>query len=82
MINQVDKIIIGLVSVPLMKELHLSPSQWGVVEVPSFGSLPFPLSFLAAWPIPKIRKKCVLWMSFGMVAEFNLLPLLFPVCLC
>lgn len=31
MINQVDKIIIGLVSVPLMKELQLSPSQWGVV---------------------------------------------------
>lgn len=45
MINQVDKIIIGLVSVPLMEELHLSPSQWGIVGSSFFGSLPFHLSF-------------------------------------
>lgn len=30
-INVADKAIIGLASVPLMKELNLSPSEWGIV---------------------------------------------------
>ena len=30
-INVADKAIIGLASVPIMKELDLSPSQWGIV---------------------------------------------------
>lgn len=30
-INVADKSIIGLASVPIMKDLNLSPSQWGIV---------------------------------------------------
>ncbi|WP_223593303.1 MFS transporter [Neobacillus bataviensis] len=63
MINQVDKIIIGLVSIPLMKELHLSPSQWGVVGSSFFWFFTFSSIILGGMADSKNTKKMLTWMS-------------------
>ncbi len=64
MINQVDKIIIGLVSVPLMKELHLSPSQWGIVGSSFFWFFTFASFILGGMADTKNTKKMFTWISF------------------
>ena len=63
MINQVDKIIIGLVSVPVMKELQLSPSQWGVVGSSFFWAFTFSSLILGGMADSKNTKKMLSWMS-------------------
>ncbi|KON88811.1 hypothetical protein AF332_19730 [Sporosarcina globispora] len=63
MINQVDKIIIGLVSVPVMKELDLSPSQWGVVGSSFFWAFTFSSLILGGMADSKNTKKMLSWMS-------------------
>ncbi|MDR6999168.1 MFS transporter [Neobacillus niacini] len=64
MINQVDKVIIGLVSVPLMKELHLSPSQWGVIGSSFFWFFTFSSFILGGMADSKNTKKMFVWISF------------------
>ncbi|MFJ8265351.1 MFS transporter [Peribacillus asahii] len=63
MVNQVDKIIIGLVSVPVMKELELSPSQWGVVGSSFFWAFTFSSLLLGGMADSKNKKKMLSWMS-------------------
>ncbi|MEZ2733267.1 MFS transporter [Aneurinibacillus aneurinilyticus] len=63
MINQVDKIIIGLVSVPLMEELHLSPSQWGLVGSSFFWFFIFSSIVLGGMADSKNTKKMLTWLS-------------------
>ncbi len=63
MINQVDKIIIGLVSVPVMKELDLSPSQWGVVGSSFFWAFTLSSLILGGLADSKNTKKMLSWMS-------------------
>ncbi|MFF5399722.1 MFS transporter [Peribacillus butanolivorans] len=71
MINQVDKIIIGLVSVPLMKELHLSPSQWGVVGSSFFWFFTFSSIILGGMADSKNTKKMLTWMSLiWLIVQF------------
>lgn len=71
MINQVDKIIIGLVSVPLMKELHLSPSQWGVVGSAFFWFFTFSSIILGGMADSKNTKKMLTWMSLiWLIVQF------------
>jgi MFS family permease len=71
MINQVDKIIIGLVSVPLMKELHLSPSQWGVVGSSFFWFFTFSSIILGGMADSKNTKKMLTWISFvWLIVQF------------
>ncbi|MEI2472167.1 MFS transporter, partial [Peribacillus frigoritolerans] len=71
MINQVDKIIIGLVSVPLMKELHLSPTQWGVVGSSFFWFFTFSSIILGGMADSKNTKKMLTWMSLiWMIVQF------------
>lgn len=64
MINQVDKIIIGLVSVPIMQELQLSPSQWGVVGSSFFWAFTFSSLLLGGMADYKNTKKMLTLMSF------------------
>ncbi|MBN6188715.1 MFS transporter [Aneurinibacillus sp. BA2021] len=64
MINQIDKIIIGLVSVPLMKELHLSPSQWGIVGSSFYLIFTLTSILLGGMADSKNTKKLFIWLSF------------------
>ncbi|PGL67434.1 MFS transporter [Bacillus sp. AFS055030] len=71
MINQVDKIIIGLVSVPLMKELHLSPTQWGVVGSSFFWFFTFSSMILGGMADSKNTKKMLSWLSLvWLIVQF------------
>ncbi|CRK82960.1 MFS transporter [Neobacillus massiliamazoniensis] len=63
MINQVDKIVIGLVSVPVMKEFHLSPSQWGMVGSSFFWFFVLSSIILGGMADSKNTKKMLTWMS-------------------
>lgn len=72
MINQVDKIIIGLVSVPVMKELHLSPSQWGIVGSTFFWLFTFSSFILGGLADSKNTKKMLTWISFvWLLVQFS-----------
>ncbi|MGE6362538.1 MFS transporter [Bacillus paramycoides] len=71
MITQVDKIIIGLVSVPVMKELHLSPSQWGLVGSSFFSFFTFSSIILGGMADSKNTKKMLTWMSLAwLIVQF------------
>jgi MFS family permease len=71
MINQVDKIIIGLVSVPLMKELHLSPTKWGVVGSSFFWFFTFSSMILGGMADSKNTKKMLTWLSLvWLIVQF------------
>ncbi|PEL14048.1 MFS transporter [Bacillus sp. AFS017336] len=71
MINQVDKIIIGLVSVPIMKELHLSPTQWGVVGSSFFWFFTFSSIILGGMADTKNTKKMLTWLSLvWLIVQF------------
>lgn len=63
MINQVDKIIIGLASVPIMKELNISPAQWGIVGSSFFWFFTFSSIILGGMADSKNTKKMLTWMS-------------------
>lgn len=72
MINQVDKVIIGLVSVPLMKELHLSPSQWGIVGSSFFWFFTFSSFILGGMADSRNTKKMFTWISFvWLIVQFT-----------
>lgn len=72
MINQTDKIIIGLVSVPVMKELHLSPSQWGFVGSTFFWFFTFSSFILGGLADSKNTKKMLTWISFvWLLVQFS-----------
>jgi MFS family permease len=71
MINQVDKIIIGLVSVPLMKELHLSPTKWGLVGSSFFWFFTFSSMILGGMADSKNTKKMLTWLSLvWLIVQF------------
>ncbi|MGE7767051.1 MFS transporter [Peribacillus sp. NPDC096540] len=63
MINQIDKILIGLVSVPLMKELDLSASQWGLVGSSFYWFFTITSILLGGMADSKNPKKMFIWMS-------------------
>ncbi|PEL14052.1 MFS transporter [Bacillus sp. AFS017336] len=72
MVNQVDKIIIGLVSVPVMKELHLSPSQWGVVGSSFFWFFTISSFVLGGLADSRNTKKMFTWiMLVWLVVQFT-----------
>ncbi|WP_409174548.1 MFS transporter [Brevibacillus fortis] len=68
MINQVDKIVIGLVSVPLMKELQLSPSEWGLVGSSFFWFFIFSSIVLGGMADSINTKKMLTWLSLIWLA--------------
>ncbi|MBN6188708.1 MFS transporter [Aneurinibacillus sp. BA2021] len=71
MINQVDKIIIGLVSVPLMKELDLRPSEWGVVGSSFFWFFVLSSIVLGGMADSKNTKNMLTWMSIvWLIVQF------------
>ena len=63
MINQIDKILIGLVSVPLMKEFHLTASQWGLVGSSFYWFFTITSILLGGLADSKNPKKLFIWMS-------------------
>lgn len=63
MINQIDKILIGLVSVPLMKELDLSASQWGLVGSSFYWFFTITSILLGGMADSRNPKKLFIWMS-------------------
>ncbi|WP_235617711.1 MFS transporter [Brevibacillus brevis] len=68
MINQVDKIVIGLVSVPLMTELQLSPSEWGLVGSSFFWFFIFSSIVLGGMADSINTKKMLTWLSLIWLA--------------
>ncbi|MBI0575896.1 MFS transporter [Neobacillus cucumis] len=71
MINQVDKIIIGLVSVPVMNEFHLTPSQWGIVGSSFFWIFVLSSIILGGMADSINTKKMLAWMSLiWLVVQF------------
>ncbi|HHW35877.1 MAG TPA: MFS transporter [Bacillales bacterium] len=71
MINQIDKIIIGLVSVPLMDEFDLSPSQWGLVGSSFFCFFTFSSFFLGGMADSRNTKRMLAWLSFiWLIVQF------------
>lgn len=74
-INFLDKVVLGMVAVPLMNELHLSPTQFGVVA----GSF-FWLFSLSAVVVGFIGNRIpARWMLLGMAVFWALVQ--FPVSL-
>lgn len=72
MVNQVDKVIIGLVSVPLMEELQLSPSQWGVVGSSFFWFFTLSSFILGGMADSRNTKKMFTWVMFvWLVVQFT-----------
>ncbi|QIZ10948.1 MFS transporter [Priestia megaterium] len=72
MVNQIDKIIIGLVSVPLMKELQLSPSQWGVIGSSFFWFFTLSSLIIGGMADSKNTKKMFTWVMFiWLVVQFT-----------
>ncbi|KQU19210.1 hypothetical protein ASG65_24795 [Bacillus sp. Leaf13] len=63
MINQIDKILIGLVSVPLMKELDLSASQWGLVGSSFYLFFTLTSILIGGMADSRNPKKLLFWMS-------------------
>ncbi|MDR6998330.1 MFS transporter [Neobacillus niacini] len=71
MINQIDKIIIGLVSIPVMNEFHLTPSQWGIVGSSFFWIFVLSSIILGGMADSKNTKKMLAWMSLiWLVVQF------------
>ena len=60
MINFIDKIVLGLVAVPMMDELGLTPQQFGAIGAASSGCSPLP-GWPAAFCRTASRPDCWCW---------------------
>ncbi|WP_179402066.1 MFS transporter [Burkholderia guangdongensis] len=74
-INFLDKVVLGMVAVPIMRELHLSPTQFGVIA----GSF-FWLFSLSAAVVGFVGNRVpARWLLLGMAAFWSVIQ--FPVSL-
>ncbi|WP_176040373.1 MFS transporter [Burkholderia stabilis] len=75
LVNFLDKVALGLVSVPMMRDLHLTPAQFGLVG----GSLNWLFAISAVAGGIAANRRPAKWLLFGMAAAWSALqlPMLF-----
>ncbi|HEM7902231.1 MULTISPECIES: MFS transporter [Burkholderia cepacia complex] len=71
LVNFLDKVALGLVSVPMMRELHLSPTQFGLIG----GSLNWLFAVAAVAGGIAANRWPAKWLLFGMAAAWSALQL-------
>ncbi|WP_446900742.1 MFS transporter [Burkholderia sp. YIM B11467] len=71
LVNFLDKVALGLVSVPMMRELHLSPTQFGLIG----GSLNWLFAVAAVAGGIAANRWPAKWLLFGMAAAWSVLQL-------
>ena len=71
LVNFLDKVALGLVSVPMMRELHLSSTQFGVIG----GSLNWLFSISAVLGGLLANRTSTKWLLLGMAAAWTALQL-------
>nr|WP_283093773.1 MFS transporter [Burkholderia cenocepacia] len=71
LVNFLDKVVLGLVSVPMMRDLHLSPTQFGVIG----GSLNWLFAVAAVAGGIAANRWPAKWLLFAMAAAWALLQL-------
>ncbi|WP_175687937.1 MFS transporter [Burkholderia anthina] len=71
LVNFLDKVALGLVSVPMMRDLRLTPAQFGVVG----GSLNWLFAISAVVGGIVANRRPAKWLLFGMAAAWSVLQL-------
>lgn len=71
LVNFLDKVVLGLVSVPMMRELHLSSTQFGVIG----GSLNWLFSISAVLGGLVANRASTKWLLLTMAAAWTVLQL-------
>ncbi|WP_330996502.1 MFS transporter [Burkholderia cepacia] len=71
LVNFLDKVVLGLVSVPMMRDLHLSPTQFGVIG----GSLNWLFAVAAVAGGIAANRWPAKWLLLAMAATWALLQL-------
>lgn len=71
LVNFLDKVVLGLVSVPMMRELHLSPTQFGLIG----GSLNWLFSISAVVGGLVANRASTKWLLLLMAAAWTALQL-------
>ncbi|MBN3791766.1 MFS transporter [Burkholderia sp. Ac-20353] len=71
LVNFLDKVVLGLVSVPMMRDLHLSPTQFGLIG----GSLNWLFAIAAVAGGLAANRWPAKWLLFGMAAAWAALQL-------
>jgi MFS family permease len=71
LVNFLDKVVLGLVSVPMMRELHLSPTEFGVIG----GSLNWLFSISAVLGGLLANRTSTKWLLLAMAAAWAVLQL-------
>ncbi len=71
LVNFLDKVVLGLVSVPMMRELHLSPTQFGLIG----GSLNWLFSISAVLVGVAANRASTKWLLLAMATAWAALQL-------
>jgi MFS family permease len=71
LVNFLDKVVLGLVSVPMMRELHLSPTQFGLIG----GSLNWLFSISAVLGGLAANRASTKWLLLLMAGAWTVLQL-------
>ena len=71
LVNFLDKVVLGLVSVPMMRELHLSPTQFGLIG----GSLNWLFSISAVLGGLAANRISTKWLLLFMAVAWSVLQL-------
>ncbi|WP_027802902.1 MFS transporter [Paraburkholderia dilworthii] len=71
LVNFLDKVVLGLVSIPMMRELHLSPTQFGLIG----GSLNWLFSISAVLGGLAANRASTKWLLLLMAGSWTLLQL-------
>jgi len=71
LVNFLDKVVLGLVSVPMMRELHLTPTQFGLLG----GSLNWLFSISAVVGGLAANRLSTKWLLLTMAAAWSVLQL-------
>ncbi|AYZ64216.1 MFS transporter [Burkholderia multivorans] len=71
LVNFLDKVVLGLVSVPMMRDLHLSPTQFGLIG----GSLNWLFAIAAVVGGLAANRWPAKWLLLGLAAAWSVLQL-------
>ena len=74
MINQFDKLVVGIAAVPIMKELHFSPSQFGIVTSSFFSLYAISGLFVGLFLVNRAKAKWLL-MLLAAIWTVSQLPI-------
>ena len=76
MINQIDKLVLGVAAVPIMKEMNLSPGQFGTIASSFFSLYAISGLLVGLFLATRLQTK---WLIVGLVAIWTVaqLPVVF-----